>query len=525
MLTFDPKTGISVSEISEVRTQVRTQWQQALAEEGKPLLNVSVDSPAGQLIDSQTAAIVQKDSELLFLAQQFNPLTAEGQWQDALGKIYFLTRHQAIASTVTARCLGVPGTAIPKGAKICSEVDGTEWELQASIVINDASYADGVFACTKTGPIAAAPHTLTSIRTHIAGWDSADNEEAATPGQDEESQAAFENRRYKSVALNSRSSLQSAYSRVAALDGVIAVAARQNRTERLAKVDGVAINPHSVYFCVLGGQDEEIAQALYNTVSAGCEYTGTTSIEVHDSVTRAADTVRFSRPNELAVKMVVYLVQLATTSKVVEEDVKNIIYQNFYGTDAAQPPAGSGLPAVQRVTMDTELYASRFTTALVNAGYNYVTTIKMAMPKNGTLREQLTIPINVCPSLSLDDITIVWLPVAPIVDGQYFGFDNPDGDNGLAAGFDQAPFYNEDNQTEEPEEGSEAKESGEPETPEPTEPEPSAPAEPVVTMALDSAENVLPHLQTVAPQTKAKPRTPRRPKSENKRRTKKAKEE
>ena len=172
--------------------------------------------------------------------------------------------------------------------------------------------------------------------------------------------------------------------------------------------------------------------------------------------------------------------------------------------------------------MDTELYASRFTTALVNAGYNYVTTIKMAMPKNGTLREQLTIPINVCPSLSLDDITIVWQAVAPITDGQYFGFDNPDGDNGLAAGFDQAPFYNEDNQTEEPEEGSEAEESGEPETPEP---EPSAPAEPVVTMALDSAENVLPHLQTVAPQTKAKPRTPRRPKSENKRRTKKAKEE
>ena len=120
-------------------------------------------------------------------------------------------------------------------------------------------------------------------------------------------------------------------------------------------------------------------------------------------MTRATDTVRFSRPNELAVKMVVYLVQLATTSKVVEEDVKNIIYQNFYGTDAAQPPAGSGLPAVQRVTMDTELYASRFTTALVNAGYNYVTTIKMAMPKTGTLREQLTIPINVCPSLSLDE--------------------------------------------------------------------------------------------------------------------------
>ena len=508
MLTFDPKTGISVSEVSEVRTQVRTEWQQAFAEEGKPPLNVSVDSPAGQLVDSQTAAIVQKDSELLFLAQQFNPLTAEGQWQDALGKIYFLTRHQAIASTVTARCLGVPGTAITRGSKIRSVVDGTDWELQETIVINDASYADGVFACTKTGPISAAAHTLTKIITVTTGWDSVSNEEAATVGQDEESQASFEYRRYQSVALNSRSSLQSAYSRIAALDGVIAVAARQNRTERLTKVDGVAINPHSVYFCVLGGQDEDIARALYDTVSAGCEYTGTTVVEVRDEVTRATDTVRFSRPNELAVKMVVYLVQLATTSKVVEEDVKNIIYQNFYGTDAAQPPAGSGLPAVQRVTMDTELYASRFTTALVNAGYNYVTTIKMAMPKTGTLREQLTIPINVCPSLSLDDITIVWQPVAPIVDGQYFGFDNPDGDNGLAAGFDQAPFYSEPESEPDTGDTEQEGEQGEQGTGQ------GETAEQVLTMALDSAENVLPHLQTVAPQTKAKPRAPRRPKSE-----------
>ena len=522
MLTFDAKLGVSVSDVSEVRTQVREAWQKAFAEQGKPLLNVSADSPAGQVIDSQTAAIVQKDNELLFLAQQFNPLTAEGQWQDALGQIYFLTRHQAIASQAQVRCLGKPGTVITKGAQISSNIDATTWELQESIVINDESYADGVFTCSKTGPISAEPHTLTKVMTHIAGWDTADNEQAATVGQDEESQASFEHRRYQSVALNSRSSLQSAYSRVAALDGVIAVAARQNRTDRVTKVDGVALNPHSVYLCILGGKDEDIAQALYETVSAGCEYTGSTSIEVKDPLTRATDTVRFSRPNELAVKMVVYLVQLATTSKVVKEDVKNIIYQNFYGTDAAQPPQGSGLPTVQRVTMDTVLYSSRFTSALVNAGYNYVTTVKMAMPKTGTLREQLTIPINVCPSLALEDITIVWQAVAPIRDGAHFGFDNPEDDSGLATGFDQAPFYHEEDEPEgdspEPEQGADTGAS---------ESQDSASGDSgaqVTTMALDSATAILPHVQTTAPQTQAKARAPRRPKSETRRKAKKPKE-
>ena len=128
-----------------------------------------------------------------------------------------------------------------------------------------------------------------------------------------------------------------------------------------------------------------------------------------------------------------------------------------------------------------------------------------------------------CPSLSLDDITIVWQAVAPITDGQYFGFDNPEGDNGLAAGFDQAPFYSEPEPEPDTGDTEQEGEQGEQDNEQGT--GQGETAEPVVTMALDSAENVLPHLQTVAPQTKAKPRTPRRPKSENKRRTKKAKEE
>lgn len=520
MLSFDPKVGITISDIADVRADTCAMMQNAFTEEGKPTLNTEVSTPAGQLADSMAAAIVQKDNELLFLANQFNPLTAEGQWQDALGKIYFLTRHPAIASQATVRCSGAPGTVIVRGAKIRSKADETLWTLQETIVINDESYADGVFTCTQTGPIAAAAHTLGKIMTTTPGWDTADNEQPATTGQDEESQASFENRRYKSVALNSRSSLQSAYSRVAALDGVIAVAVRQNRTERLTKVDGVGINPHSVYVCVLGGADEEIAQALYETVSAGCEYTGTTEIEVKDSVTRATDLVRFSRPTELSLKLVVYLVRLATTSSTVEDEVKDIIYQNFYGMDAAQPAAGSGLPPVLRVTMDTELYSSRFTSALVNAGINYVTKVQMAMPKTGTLKEQLTVPINVCPTLSRDDITIIWQSPAPITDGAYFGFDNPKGDNGLGTGFDQGPFYNGDEQEGEESGGATGGDSGgntdsgggvaSGDGTESGAGTDGTSGGATLTLALDSAINVATHIETVAPQTVGRPRTPRR---------------
>ena len=91
MLQFDPQTGFSVDDVETVREQVRQEWINAFKAENTPELDTEPETPAGQLIDSQTASIVQKDSEILYLANQMNPLTAEGVFQDALGQIYFIT--------------------------------------------------------------------------------------------------------------------------------------------------------------------------------------------------------------------------------------------------------------------------------------------------------------------------------------------------------------------------------------------------------------------------------------------------
>lgn len=70
-------------------------------------------TPQGQLITSETAIVQDKNSQLLFLANMFNPETAEGIYQDALAKIYFLTRQPARSTVVPCTCTGLPGTVIP----------------------------------------------------------------------------------------------------------------------------------------------------------------------------------------------------------------------------------------------------------------------------------------------------------------------------------------------------------------------------------------------------------------------------
>ena len=102
-LVFDPQTGFSADDVASVRAAVAQAWKQAFKSDGTAELNTEPETPAGQLVDSQTASITQKDSELLYLANMLNPLKATGIFQDALAEIYFLQRKPAIPSS--AACL------------------------------------------------------------------------------------------------------------------------------------------------------------------------------------------------------------------------------------------------------------------------------------------------------------------------------------------------------------------------------------------------------------------------------------
>ena len=97
---------------------MRQAFIDAFKKNGAGELNTEPETPAGQLIDSITAEIVQKDSEILYLANQFNPLTASGRWQEAIGQIYFIDRKSGVNSTAICTCTGRAGTVILAGSQI-----------------------------------------------------------------------------------------------------------------------------------------------------------------------------------------------------------------------------------------------------------------------------------------------------------------------------------------------------------------------------------------------------------------------
>ena len=402
MLNFNSQTGFSVSETSDIRDEVAQDWVEAFKEQGRPDLNTDPATPQGQIIDSQTAAIHQKDVELAFLAQQFNPKTASGRWQDALAKIYGINRKPAINSTCVCTLTGINGTTVTAGALIRSTYDQTLWSLNEDVTIGPDGTTTATFTCQSEGAIQAGAATLTQIVTTTPGWDAVTNAAVAEVGQLVESQAAFEARRYQSVALNGRSTTEAVYARVAEVNNVVATYVTDNKTNVNKTIDGYTLSPHSIYVAVIGGDDDDIAEAIYNSVSAGCDYNGNTTVNVTDPNTDAIEAVTFMRPTQLPLYVKVTIQDDGNLPDGCKAIVQRAVYNNFYGLDTSTTISGE---AILRVIMNTDLYASRFLPSILNAGISQLLRVEISSDNN-TWVDFIHVPISNEPTLELENIQV-----------------------------------------------------------------------------------------------------------------------
>lgn len=401
MLIFNEKTGFSVQEPAEIREEVAQSWINAFKSDDTPDINTAPETPQGQIIDAETLAITQKDAELAFLANMFNPKTARGIWQDALAEIYFIKRKKAVNSRCYCVLSGLNGTVIEKGSKIQSSADSTYWDLLETVTIEGNSSVTALFECESEGAVIASPNTLNKIITTVAGWDTVNNIQSATVGSLEESQQAFEKRRYDSVALNSVGTTASVFSRVNQIDDVVGCYVVDNKTNVNKIIDDYLLKPHSIYVAVIGGSNQDIAEAIYRSLSAGCDYNGNTQITVVDPHTHAKEKVTFMRPTSQNV-----YIKVNVFDKDLPDDydtlIKNAVITNFYGQDEQIEIAGE---AVTRAIMGQDIYASRFLPSILNKNISSLLSVQISLD-NQTFSDYVHIKIDKEPYIDESNITV-----------------------------------------------------------------------------------------------------------------------
>ena len=153
------------------------------------------------------------------------------------------------------------------------------------------------------GATNAPSNTLNVIETPVAGWTDTVNPLDVLVGTAVESDAEFKIRRRSEVAKAGAATPNAIFADVSAVVNVTAVVVFFNNLD-IPDLDGRP--PHSVDIVVQDGSDDDIAQAIFDTVGGGITFVGDITKLVTDSQ-GISQTIKFSRPTEVDIHVEVDL--------------------------------------------------------------------------------------------------------------------------------------------------------------------------------------------------------------------------
>lgn len=292
--------GVILPDTADIRERVEAEWREALGAD----IDLSPDTPQGVLVTAEVEArdaVVRNNAEV---ANQINPDIAGGVWLDAIWALTRGKRRPATRSQLSGVTLGgIPGTIIPAGSRAAVSGSGDLFETTATVILDAGGAATVNMQSVEFGPIAAPAGQLVQVATSILGWETINNPSSAALGSLQESDIAARARRRNTLALQGVALPEAITSRLYAVDGVRSVAFRENVTSAWAAIDGILIGPHSIYVCVQGGTDADVAQALLETKSLGAGWTGTKKVNLVEPFSGQTYAVNFQRPTAVTVSV------------------------------------------------------------------------------------------------------------------------------------------------------------------------------------------------------------------------------
>lgn len=296
---FVVETGVIVPDTVVLRAQVEAEWREAFGAD----IILTANTPQGVLVTMLTLARDNTARNNAALANQINPDVAGGIFLDAIWRLTGGDRVKATQSIVTGVALtGVPGTIIPAGVLLAvGSADGALFASVGTVQLNGSGLATVDFQAVDAGPVAAPAGDLEFIVSGVLGWETATNPTPAVLGVARESDIAGRRRRRDTLALQSVSMSEATLAAVRDQNqcpGVRSAVYRENRTGATVVIDGVSLVEHSIYVCVSGGTDADIAAALLRSKSGGCNWNGTTTVNTTDPASGQVYPVSFQRPEE-----------------------------------------------------------------------------------------------------------------------------------------------------------------------------------------------------------------------------------
>lgn len=308
---FITEKGIFVPDTSDILSGVESEYRAAFGAD----LVTTPNTPQGVLIAAETQSRIDVLTNICTVANQINPQVAESTFLDSIWALTGGARTPATATIVRDVVLtGQAGAIIPAGAQAKITGTDTTFRLATGVVLDGAGNGTGAFLCDVEGQISCAANSLTSIVTGVLGWETVNNPNAGETGTDEESDEQSRLRRKQTLALQGYGTAEAITSRLYGLDQVRSVSFRENVTNAPAVIDGITLVAHSVWVCVDGATNADVAAALLASKSSGSNWNGATTENVVDQYSGQTYAVKFDRPTP---RPVMVEVTITSTSSII----------------------------------------------------------------------------------------------------------------------------------------------------------------------------------------------------------------
>ncbi|MBC3211366.1 baseplate J/gp47 family protein [Serratia fonticola] len=296
---FIADNGVIVPDTADIKEGVEQEFKTALGER----MSTAPDTPQGRLISAETdarTAVVRNNAQL---ANQINPNLAVGIFLEAISAFLDIGRAPASYSVIPGvEVTGIPLTQVAKGSRARSRA-GDVFAAASAVILNSAGRAVVDFVAAEAGPVTCVPGDLITVVDAVLGWETVYNGNAAVPGEDRQSDESLRLERRVRLANQGISTMEAQISGLYGVPGVKSLSFLENISHNFETVDGIYMKPHSVWACVHGGTDADVAMSLLKNKTDGAGWNGAVSVTVIEPNAEIPYTVLFDRPKDVPIKI------------------------------------------------------------------------------------------------------------------------------------------------------------------------------------------------------------------------------
>lgn len=391
-------TGVIVPDTADLLLEVQDEYKAALGQNA----NTAPQTRLGVIISAEVLSRAEVVANNAAVANQINPNIAGGICLDALLALTGVDVPPATSTIASGvNVTGVYPTIIPAGSQ--AKTPGGD-VFQTTEQVNLLPNGTGVvnFSAVETGPV-PAPAGAWEIETDVLGWETVNNPsvDSVIIGTLAPSDGELRDLRNNTLAAQGSSLSEAIISGLynpAQTPGVRSLKYRENYTKVDATIDGIFLLANSIWVCVQGGTNADIAATLLAFKTGGTNWNGAVAVNVTDPSSGQVYPVKFDRPTAVPTKAKA-TVKLPSSS-VTSDQVKQALLDYAAGLVPDMPGfvvGGSVSPFEEAAAINTQIPG--------------VYVRKMEVAKTGDAFGTVEVPLalNEIATLSINDIEVVTL--------------------------------------------------------------------------------------------------------------------